>query len=68
MMVATDLNFNFNIKMTDPKPQLGRAAIECNIAYWQSICEKYRLAHQDALKELIKWEEQLNDLSLNTDK
>ena len=54
--------------MTDPKPQLGRAAIECNIAYWQSICEKYRLAHQDALKELIKWEEQLNDLSLNTDK
>lgn len=54
--------------MLDPKPQLGRAAIECNIAYWHTICEKYREAHADALKELIKWEQQLHDLPHNTDK
>jgi hypothetical protein len=54
--------------MTDPKPQLGAAAIRSNIEYYKSICDKYRNGYKDAKKELKKWELRLNDLSPNTNK
>ena len=52
--------------MIDPKPQLSRAAIEANIEYYKSICEKHRLAHLEALEQLIKWETKLNEISNTT--
>lgn len=54
--------------MTDPKPNLSQAAIKSNIVYWQAICLKYRLAQEDSEKELAKWEQQLNEISPNTNK
>lgn len=52
--------------MIDPKPTLSKAAIEANITYYHSQCEKYRLAHADALEQLIKWETKLNEISNTT--
>lgn len=54
--------------MIDPKPNLSAAAIKSNCEYYQSLCEQYRQKHQEALQELIKWEQQLNEISPNTNK
>ena len=54
--------------MTDPKPQLGAAAIKSNIEYYKNICDKYRQGYKDAKRELNKWEQRLNDLSLDLNK
>ena len=51
----------------DPKPKLSAAAIKSNIEYYQSICNKYREGYKDAKQELKKWEERLNEISLNTE-
>ncbi|CAB5225995.1 hypothetical protein UFOVP758_40 [uncultured Caudovirales phage] len=51
--------------MTDPKPNLSRAAILSNIEYYKSICAKYREGYKEAKQQMAKWEEQLNALSHN---
>ena len=51
----------------DPKPKLSQAAIKSNIEYYKSRCDKYRQGYKDAKKDLKKWEERLNEISLNAD-
>jgi len=54
--------------MIDPKPTLSKRAIECNIEYYKSICQKYREGYKDAKQELTKWQQRLNEIPLNTNK
>ena len=53
--------------MIDPKPNLSRAAIESNIEYYKSICSKYQTGYRDALEQLERWKQRLNEISHNTD-
>jgi prefoldin subunit 5 len=53
--------------MIDPKPNLSRAAIEANIEYYKSRCDKYRQGYKEAKQDLKKWEQRLNEISLNAD-
>ena len=52
----------------DPKPKLSARAIESNIEYYKSKCDKYRAGYKDAKRELNKWTKRLDELSLNTNK
>jgi hypothetical protein len=54
--------------MTDPKPQLGTAAMQANIEYWRHRCEQERTQYYHALEQLIQWETKLHDLSLDLNK
>jgi len=54
--------------MIDPKPRLSARAIESNIEYYKSICQKYREGYLDAKHELTKWQQRLNEISLDTTK
>ena len=51
------------IMKPDPKPQLSRAAIECNILYYRSQCAKHRWLYKEAKQDLKKWEQRLDEIS-----
>lgn len=53
---------------TDPKPTLSRAAIECNIEYYQAKIRQARQDYRQAKRELKSWQqkkEQINEVLCN---